>query len=47
MESLLLVLFGMGVIGAFFARQLPLSGTAAILLTAVPPAGVGLGAAFC
>ena len=47
MESLPLVLFGLGVIGALFARQLPLSGTAAIVLTAVPPAGIGLGAAFC
>jgi hypothetical protein len=47
MDTLPFIAFGLGLIGAIFARQLPLSGTTAILLTAVPPAGLGLGAAFC
>jgi len=41
------LLLGLGVVLGLFAGKLPPSATAALVLTAVPPAGLGLGAAFC
>jgi len=45
--AVLCLLLGLGVVLALFAGKLPPSATAALLLTALPPAGLGLGVAFC
>ena len=48
MDSLPYLLLGVGAVGGFLAtRWLPRSGIAALLLTAVPLAGLGLAGAFC
>jgi hypothetical protein len=48
MASLPFLLLGVGAVCGHLARRwLPLSGTAALLLTALPLAGLGLAGAFC
>ena len=41
------LLLGLGVVAGLFSMKLPSSAGAALALTAVPAAGVGLAMAFC
>jgi hypothetical protein len=36
-----------GAVAGFFAKHLPMSGITALVLSLLPPAGLGLAAVFC